>query len=102
MKNVLVFGGTGHQGSAFVRALAAYNTPNVQYSIHVLARSQGGGGRSAALARLAGVKIVAAAHNYADEPAAAFEAAGFNKGEVDVVFNVQGYMSDEKDEAQGE
>ncbi len=39
-KNVIVFGGSGHQGSAFIQALAAHNTPSLSWKIHLLERQR--------------------------------------------------------------
>lgn len=100
-KNVIVFGGTGHQGSGFVRALAAHNSPSAApaYTIHVLNRNPNHA-TAAKLAQLTGVKIV---HSplYMDAPDEAFDAAGLEVGDVHGAFMVNGYMNAEKEVAQG-
>lgn len=96
--NIVVFGGTGDQGSSFLRAMAAYNTPQT-YTMHVLSRNVAAGA-STRLASILGVRIVEAAE-YADHPVEAFGATGLGLGEVDVVFVVLGYMPEEKEVVQG-
>lgn len=96
-KHVVAFGGTGQQGSAFVSALAAYNTsPEApEYTIHVLVRTP----RPAS--KLPGVTMVVCP-DYAAHPLQAFAATGLKHGEVFGVFDVQGYLSDAQDVKQGE
>ncbi|CAK9783283.1 NAD(P)-binding protein [Cutaneotrichosporon oleaginosum] len=100
-KNVIVFGGTGHQGSAFVSALAAYNTSSASpaWKIHLLARNPEAPAAQR-LARLNGVTVVHAPH-YMEAPDEAFDAAGLDVGDVYGAFLVCGYMDREKEVAQG-
>ncbi|BEI82707.1 hypothetical protein CcaverHIS002_0305750 [Cutaneotrichosporon cavernicola] len=100
-KNVIVFGGTGHQGQAFVNALAAQNksSANPVWTIHLLARNPEAPSAER-LARLNGVKIVHSPH-YMESPDEAFDAAGLEVGHVYGAFLVCGYMDGEKEVAQG-
>lgn len=100
-KNVVVFGGTGHQGSAFVRALAAKNTSRLSpaYTIHVFNRNSS----SPVVERLSalpGVKMVLSPQ-YMEAPDDAFEAAGLEVGDIHGAFMVSGYMDYDKEVAQG-
>ncbi|WOO82286.1 NmrA-like family domain-containing protein [Vanrija pseudolonga] len=99
-KNIVVFGGTGQQGSAFIRALGAYNASAPQYSIYLLSRDPSAGS-SKRLESVPGVKVVQVAKNYTDEPVAAFTATGLKKGEVHGAFSMQGYISAEAQLHQG-
>lgn len=101
-KNVIVFGGTGHQGSAFVRALAASNSSSASpaYTIYVLNRSPESASAER-LGRLNGVKIINAP-NYMETPDEAFELAGLHVGDTYGAFMVNGYMDNDKEIAQGE
>jgi hypothetical protein len=101
-KNVIVFGGTGHQGSAFVNALAGYNKSSASpaWTIHLLVRNPEAPAAER-LARLNGVKVVHAPH-YMESPDEAFDAAGLEVGDVHGAFLVCGYMDGEKEVAQGE
>ncbi|GMK56550.1 hypothetical protein CspeluHIS016_0303900 [Cutaneotrichosporon spelunceum] len=98
-KNVIVFGGTGHQGSAFVNALAAYNSATAApvYKIHVLVRNPETPAAER-LARLNGVKIVYLPH-YMDSADEAFSKAGLEVGDVHGCFLVCGYMDADKEVA---
>jgi uncharacterized protein YbjT (DUF2867 family) len=100
-KNVIVFGGTGHQGSAFVNALAGYNKSSASpaWTIHLLVRNPEAPAAER-LARLNGVKVVHAPH-YMESPDEAFDAAGLEVGDVHGAFLVCGYMDGEKEVAQG-
>ncbi|KAL7423722.1 hypothetical protein Q5752_001304 [Cryptotrichosporon argae] len=95
-KSILVFGATGQQGSALIRALAAHNLPTPTYTILALSRAPSSAS-STRLAELAGVRVVGVAKNYMDDPAAVFAAIG----EVWGVFSVQGYVDEKVEEAQG-
>lgn len=101
-KNVIVFGGTGHQGSAFVNALAAYNSATAApvYKIHVLVRNPETPAAER-LARLNGVKIVYLPH-YMDSADEAFSKAGLEVGDVHGCFLVCGYMDADKEVARCE
>lgn len=92
-KNVVVFGGTGAQGSAFVRALSEY--PG--WKIHVLVRSE----KPTPLSSLPGVTLVHS-NEYGDHPALALRATHLKVGDVYAVFSVQGYISEKQEIAQGE
>lgn len=101
-KNVIVFGGTGHQGSAFVRALAAANDPthvHPAFAIHVLVRDPEAHSAER-LIKLPGVKLVHSPH-YMEAPDEAFDAAGLSVGDVHGAFMVNGYMDGDKETAQG-
>ncbi|KAL1412743.1 hypothetical protein Q8F55_000490 [Vanrija albida] len=99
-KNIVVFGGTGQQGSAFIRALGAYNATSPTYTIYALSRDVAAGS-SRRLEAVPGVKVVPAAKNYMDEPGLAFAATGLARGEVHGAFSVQGYISDKQQLHQG-
>lgn len=99
-KSIVVFGGTGQQGSAFIRGLGAYNASAPQYTIYLLSRDLTAGSTKR-LESVPGVKVVQAAKNYMDEPGPAFEATGLKKGEVHGAFSVQGYISAEAQLHQG-
>lgn len=92
-KNVVVFGGTGAQGSAFVRALSEY--PG--YKIFLLVRSE----KPTPLKDLPGVTIVHSAE-YGEHPALALRATHLKPGEVYGVFSVQGYIPEKQEITQGE
>lgn len=100
IKNIVVFGGTGAQGSAFIKALAEHNAKKEEYAIYLLSRNVTAGG-SVALGKLPGVRVVAAGE-YAANPLKAFKDAGLQPGEIHGVFSVQGYMSEEEEIKQGE
>ncbi|WVQ72643.1 hypothetical protein IAR50_002202 [Cryptococcus sp. DSM 104548] len=91
---IVVFGATGQQGSALIKALAEYNTPSPTYTILALSRSPLSPS-SLALGGLPGVKVVPVSKNYMDEPDKVLLEIGLGKGGVWGVFNVQGYVSEE-------
>lgn len=92
-KNVVVFGGTGAQGSAFIRALSEH--PG--YKIHLLVRSE----KPTPLKDLPGVNVVRATE-YGEHPALALRATHLKPGEVYGVFSVQGYIPERQELIQGE
>ncbi|RSH94641.1 hypothetical protein EHS25_004445 [Saitozyma podzolica] len=101
-KTVVVFGATGVQGTAFIKALSGYNTnpTSPAYTILALTRDSTSGS-STRLASLPGVQVKQVAKNCMDEPAKAFADAGVTKGGVYAVFSVQSYVSPKMDIAQG-
>lgn len=92
-KNIVVFGGTGQQGSAFVRALSEY--PG--YKIHLLVRTE----KPTPLKDLPGVTLVHSP-DYGEHPALALRATHLKPGEVYGVFSVQGYIPEKQEITQGE
>ncbi|KAK8853161.1 hypothetical protein IAR55_003862 [Kwoniella newhampshirensis] len=99
-KNIVVFGSTGQQGSALINALSEYNTNNNnqstgpnRFTVYALSRSPAAPS-SIRLASLSGVKVIEVAKDYMDEPLKALEATGLAKGQIDGVFDVQGYVSE--------
>lgn len=96
-KNIVVFGGTGQQGSAFVRALGKLNIPT-QFTIYLLSRRPDVG----SLADVPGVTVVPVAQNYMNEPELALKATKLETGEVYGVFFVNGYVHEKEEVAQGE
>ncbi|WVQ84315.1 hypothetical protein IAT38_006467 [Cryptococcus sp. DSM 104549] len=99
-KSIVVFGATGLQGSALVKALSVYNTPSQKFTIYALSRSSATPS-SDHLAALPGVKVVQAAKNYMDEPDKVFEDLELKAGDVYGVFSVQGYVSEDVELKQG-
>ncbi|WRT70289.1 uncharacterized protein IL334_007287 [Kwoniella shivajii] len=99
VKNIIVFGSTGQQGSAFIEGLSKYNTPSSIYNIFALSRNVTAGS-STRLSNLPGVKVIQVAKNYMDKPEQAFESTGLNVSDVHGVFNVQGYVSEAVELAQ--
>lgn len=103
IKTVIVFGASGQQGSGFIQALSAHNTPSalVRYRILALSRDITASSMNK-IKGLPGVELVGVRQDCMDKPAEAFEEAAIEKGKVDVVFACQGYVSEKVDLAQGE
>ncbi|WVW86099.1 hypothetical protein I302_108138 [Kwoniella bestiolae CBS 10118] len=97
IKNVIVFGATGQQGTAFIEALSAHHD---QYKIYALSRDPSTPS-SIKLSALPGVEVVQVNKDYMDKPEMAFAATGLKEDEVYGVFNVQGYVSEKVELAQG-
>ncbi|KAK6909533.1 hypothetical protein I203_103553 [Kwoniella mangroviensis CBS 8507] len=97
VKNVVVFGATGQQGTAFIEALSSHNG---QYKIYALSRNLSSSS-SVKLSKLPGVEVVQVNKDYMDKPELAFTATGLKENEVYGVFNVQGYVSEKVELAQG-
>ncbi|WVQ84316.1 hypothetical protein IAT38_006468 [Cryptococcus sp. DSM 104549] len=99
-KAIVVFGATGQQGSALIKALSVHNTPVQTFTIYALSRSPSSPS-SQRLAALPGVKVVQVAKNYMDEPDKVFEDLELKAGDVHGVFSVQGYVSEDVELKQG-
>ncbi|WWC71954.1 uncharacterized protein I206_105913 [Kwoniella pini CBS 10737] len=100
-QNIIVFGATGQQGASFIEALSTQNTlENVKYAIYALSRNPSSN-QSTKLSNLPGVKVISVNKDYMNKPELAFEATGLKIDEIYGIFNVQGYVSDKVELAQG-
>ncbi|WWC91648.1 uncharacterized protein L201_006594 [Kwoniella dendrophila CBS 6074] len=101
VRNIVVFGATGQQGTAFIEALSARNTSiSVQYPIYALSRNVNSSS-SIRVSKLPGVKVIQVNKDYMDKPELALQATGLNVNEVYGVYSVQGYLSEKAELTQG-
>ncbi|WWD22583.1 NAD(P)H:quinone oxidoreductase, type IV [Kwoniella shandongensis] len=89
-KTIVVFGATGLQGTAMIRALT---TSDPTWTILALTRNPTSPS-SQKLASYPGVKLVKVDANCMEEPDKVFASLGMEKGDVHGVFSVQGYEND--------
>lgn len=89
-KRIVVTLGTGKQGSAVVRALAALNTPVVKYTILLVTRDASGE-KAVELAQLPGVELLESRYEPSEIIAKAREG-----GDVYGVFSVQQSMDNKE------